>query len=460
MTKEQSRSFFKASLNFLGKHWPVLCLLAISFFIRMFIYQNIHTRLHTDSITYLILHDLEAVRTPGYPLFIEIIQFFNDLFSLTPDYLNLVVIVQMFALGLLNCLLVYFLFSRITKNKLFSLVVSLLYNFDYLVMGFEYVLLTETLSITLLLLSILFYIQIFEKKSYAPYAAGISAGLLLLTRPSFLLFFLCLLFLTSLVHLRAITRRGFLKQYATPLIIFILINVATIGTWSMRNKIKYDYFGVSQLLPYQLRHYTNRFFYKYKKGDDELLNRLADIYLEENCNASRFEERLTDEFNLSGPDITRLFLKMNIKVILDNPGDYLKQVPEAVSKYYSRYNVYWTTPNQKNLLSRKNFTTRTFRFFFNLHKYIFTKLPLQILVLVISPLFLIFLVYKDKKILHLVLLIEGTINYNFLVLTLTCNYGDNMRYRVPVEPLILLVFWVAVFMLFQKGWKRMSRAVK
>ena len=414
-------------------------------------------RLHTDSITYLILSDIEAVRTPGYPLFIELTQFFNDLFSITPDYLNLIVLVQMFFLGMLNVLLVYFLLIRITKNKIFSLAVSLLYNFDYLVMGFEYVILTETLSITLLLLSILFYVQIYEKKSYAAYAAGIAAGLLLLTRPSFLLFFLCLLFFTSVVYFRAIIKRGFLKQYAKPLSIFILINLAVIGSWSVRNKIKYDYFGVSQLLPYQLRHYTNRFFHKYKKDDNELLNRLADIYIEENCNASRFAERLTDELDLSGPDITRLFLKMNIKVILDNPGDYLKQVPEAVSKYYGLYTVHWTTPNQRYLLSRKNFITRTFRYFFNLHKRIFTKFPLQILFLVVSPLLLIFLVYKDKKILHLMVLIEGTINYNFLVLTLTCNYGDNMRYRVTVEPLILLIFWVSVFLLSQKVWERIMR---
>lgn len=397
MIKILSRSFLKVGLDFFRKHWPISSLLTISLLIRVFIYHNIHTRLHTDSITYLILHDLEAVRTPGYPLFIEFIQFFNDLFSITPDYLNLVVFVQMFALGLLNCLLVYILCARITKNKIFSLFVSLLYNFDYLVMGFEYVLLTETLSITLLLLSLLFYIQIFERKVYSPYAAGISTSLLLLTRPSFLLFFLCLLFFTSLVHFRAVIKRGFLKKYAKPLVVFILINLATIGSWSMRNKIKYDYFGISQLLPYQLRHYTNRFFHKYEKDDNQLLNRLVDIYLEENCNASRFEERLTDELNLSGPEITRLFLKMNINVILDNPGEYLKQVPEAVSKYYDLYTVHWTSPNQRVLLSRKNIITRTFRSFFNLHKLIFTKLPLQILFLIIAPLLLILLVYKDKK---------------------------------------------------------------
>lgn len=454
MKKEQDRPLLQAASRFLGKNWTILFLMAISFLTRVFIYQNIHTRLHTDSITYLILSDLEAVRTPGYPLFIELIQFINDLFSITPDYMSLLVFVQMFMLGMLNCLLIYILFMTITKNKYFSLAVSLLYNLDYLVMGFEYVILTETLSITLLLLSILFYFRIFERKPYMPYAAGLTSSLLLLTRPSFLLFFLCLLFFTCLVHFRAIIKRGFLKQYMRPLIILVLFNLVTIGSWSVRNKIRYDYFGVSQLLPYQLRHYTNRFFHKYEKDDNEFLNRLADIYLEENCNASRFEERLTKEFDLSGPDITRLFLKLNIKVILDNPGDYLKQVPEAVSKYYGLYTVHWTVPNQRKLLSKKNLISRTFRFFFNAHKLVFTKLPLQILFLVISPLLLIFLVYKDKKLLHLVILIEGTINYNFLVLTLTCNYGDNMRYRVSVEPLILLIFWASVFMLFQKILKR------
>ena len=70
------------------------------------------------------------------------------------------------------------------------------------------------------------------------------------------------------------------------------------------------------------------------------MNMMADIYKEENLNAARFESRLMYEMNLSGPEVSRFFLKMNLKLIIDNPGDYIKQIPEAISKSkYLKYSL-------------------------------------------------------------------------------------------------------------------------
>ncbi|MDH5202811.1 MAG: hypothetical protein OEW69_06100, partial [Nitrospirota bacterium] len=49
----------------------------------------------------------------------------------------------------------------------------------------------------------------------------------------------------------------------------------------------------------------------------------------------------------------------------------------------------------------------------------------------------------------LVFLCEFAINYNFLASVLSCN-ADNLRYRVPVEPLIVLIF-LSSSLLFLKG---------
>ena len=424
-------------------------LLFISLLIRVYIFQRIRPGFHTDSITYLILYDIETIRTPGYPLFIEAIQFINDLFSITSDYLGLIVFIQMFFLGVLNCLLIYKLAKVITGNNSFSFVIGLLYNFDYLVMGFEFSILTETLSITLILLTIIFYLKIFEGKKYAPYAAGIFSFCLLIVRPTFLIFFLGLLFITAIVHFRKILRQGFIKHFRTAIVIFLLINIAGIFSWSIRNKVKFNYFGTSSLLPYQLRHYTNRFFHKYKKDDNELMNRMADIYLEENFNLARFEERILSEMNLSGVEISKLFLKMNLKLIMKNPGDYLKQIPEAISKYYGVYSFWWTIPHQKKLLNKKQFISRTLRSFFNIYKYLFTNLVAQIFILIVMPAILFFFVRKNQSVFHLVFLCEFAINYNFLASVLSCN-ADNLRYRVPVEPLIVLIF-LSSSLLFLKG---------
>lgn len=428
-------------------HWTIIPLVVFAVLIRIYIFQRVRVGFHTDSITYLILSDLETVRTPGYPFFIEAIQFINDLFSLSSDYLGSIVFVQMFLLGILNCLLIYKLSKIITGNEIISLAIGLLYNFDYLVMGFEFSILTESLSTTLILIIILFYLRMFEGKKYASYLAGISSGFLLLTRPAFLLIFITLLFFTALVYFREIIKKRFLKQFKTAIAIFLLINIAAIGSWSMRNKIKFDYFGLSVLLPYQLRHYTNQFFHKYEKDDNELMNRLVDIYLEENCNAARFDERANNEMNLSDPEVIRLFLRMNLKLIMDHPGDYIKQIPDSVSLYYGVYSFFWATPNQRVLLHKKSLIPRIFRFFFDSYKFLFTNLLSQMFLLIIMPVILIVLVRKNKIALHLVIIIEGVINYNFLVSVLTCKYGDNLRYRVPVEPLIVLVFLSSLFLL-------------
>jgi 4-amino-4-deoxy-L-arabinose transferase-like glycosyltransferase len=351
----------------------------------------------------------------------------------------------MFLLGILNCLLIYKLAKTITKNEGFSFVVGILYNLDYLVMGFEYSILTEALSVTLIFATLLLYIKIFDGKKYAPYVAGLLSVFLFLTRPTFLLLFIGLLFLTAIIHFRKITKERFFSHFRKAILIFVIINIAGIASWSIRNKIKFDYFGISHLLPYQLRHYTDHFFHKYKKDDNEFLNRMSDIYKEENLNAARFEARLMYEMNLTGPEVSRILLKMNLKLIKDNPGDYIKQIPEAVSKYYGVYTYWWTIPHQKKLLNEKKFVPRILKFFFNAFQYLFTNFAAQIFMLIVLPIVMIFLVRKNKRVFHLVCLCVFVINYNFLISVLSCN-ADNLRYRVPVEPLIVMIFLSSCFL--------------
>jgi hypothetical protein len=53
---------------------------------------------------------------------------------------------------------------------------------------------------------------------------------------------------------------------------------------------------------------------------------------------------------------------------------------------------------------------------------------------------------KKKDVFHLACLLEGTIQYNFLVSIFFTPGGiNNLRYRLPVEPLIVLVFCAGLF---------------
>lgn len=453
--------FIKKISSFFLRRWPIWILLGTGLLTRLFIFARVMPRLHSDSISYLILQDMDVVRTPGYPLFIAIIQFFNDLFSITNNYLGLIIFVQMILLGLVNCLLIYRLAKNITGSEPFSFGLGLLYNFNYFLIGFEAQILSECLATTLLLLTLTFYSKMYEGKKSTPFIAGLLSALLLLTRPVFLLLFVGLVMITVVVNFRQVFKAGFLKKAARPITIFMAINVLGIASWIVRNKIEFDYTGFAIVMPFQLRHYTSHFFDKYEKGDDEELNRFADIYREENWNSHRFETRLKEDMNMDSIEISKILMKLNMKVILDNPGEYFKQVPGSARDYYRSYSNFWMVPNNSRLLTKKGILPRTFLFIFNSLSKLYSAVPMIVLVVVFMPCVLLLLMRKDKRIFHLVLLIEGTIHYNFLISILSTNSGiDNLRYRVPVEPLILLIFFSALFILLQRGFALWPPALK
>lgn len=445
--KDQTRPFTvrPGILAFLTKHLALIMLLAAALVMRIFIFENVTPLLNTDSVTYLVLRDMHPVRTPGYPLLIEAIQFFNDLLSITPQYLRLIVFFQMFLLGMVNTYLVYALSNRLTRSEGFALFMGLIFNLDYFVIGFEFLILTETLTFTLLGLTLLFYLKIFEGKRSAPYLAGLFSVWLLLTRPTYVAFFAFLPGLTALSHLRQVVKGGYLKKYAKPLAVFLLINLVGVGSWSLRNKIKYDYFGISLILPYQLSYYTLNFYEKYKKGSDQELDKYAEIFSEEKGRPYNFGYRLSTEMKVPDAEIARILMKFNVRLIKENFGDYLKLVPVAASDYFD-HSWFWTIPHNKMLFSRVQFLARLFRFFLEVYAKVFRNVITLLILILFVPVAFIITSRKRKDVFHLLWLMEGIIHYNFLVSVLLTNAGiNNLRFRVPVEPFILLIFYCALF---------------
>jgi len=435
-----------AESSFLRRRWPLLVLLAASLVLRIFLFQSVIPRVHTDSVTYFELKNLDPVRTPGYPLFLEVIQFFNDLFTITPRYLRFIVFVQMFFLGLINTYLVYAFSRLLTRSEVFALAMGLIYNLDFFVIGFEFLLLTETLSLTFLGLTLLFYRKIFAPSKPAPYLAGLLAVCLLLTRPSFAGLFVCLLGLSWLVHIRPRGGAGFFKKYGPAVAVFLLFNLAGIGGWSWRNKVKHGYFGISTILPYQLGYFTQHFYRKYKTGADVEMDKYAAILAEEKGGPFDFRQRLAEDMNMTEVQISKILLRLDLKMIRDNFGDYLSLLPKAASSYYD-YSWDWTAPQNKRIFRRNRFTAGLFRSFFGLYAGIFKNTLALLTFVLFVPAALLIATRKDKPVFHLLCLVEGTIHYNFLVCIFFTPGGiNNMRYRVPVEPFILLVFYAALFL--------------
>ncbi|MDH7512073.1 MAG: hypothetical protein QHH14_03885 [Clostridiales bacterium] len=458
MRKRRGPRFLKDKIwPFICRRWPLLVFLAASLILRIFIFPGIVPRAHIDSITYLVFSDLNPARTPGYPVFIEIIQFSNDLFSITPLYLHAIIFVQMFFLGMINCYLIYALSKILARSEAFAVFMGLIYNLDYFVVGFEFLILTETLSLTLLGLTLLFYQKIFMGKKSAPYLAGFFSVCLVLTRPSFAALFVCLAGISGLVHLRPKDRRSQLKRLAGPLAIFLFINSAGILSWSLRNKVKHDYFGPSTLLPFQLGYFTQYFYWKYKIGSDAELDPYAAILIEEKGQPFRTAWRFIEDLKMSDAEIARILFRLNLRLIMENPMDYLRLLPRAASDYYG-FSWYWTELYSGKVFGRTKFLIKPWLFFFRVYNWVYHHLLALLTFVLIAPALFILASRKKESVFHLACLLEGAIHYNFLIsIFFTPGGVNNLRYRLPVEPYIVLVFFAALFLLGRALWGRIPK---
>jgi hypothetical protein len=444
MTGRQSNPTAQRLRRFLSRHLSLLSFLAASLALRIFIFLHITPRIHTDSVTYLILSDLKTVRTPGYPFFIEFVQFFNDLFSLTPRSIWLIVFFQLFLLGPINCYLIYRLSRSVTRSRGFAWAMGVLYHLNFFVIGFEFIILTETLTFTLLGLTILFFIRIFQGSRSAAVPAGIFSVWLVLTRPTFLAFFLVLFGLGSIVYFRAVFKAGRIRGPLNSLFVFILINLAGIGAWSWRNEVRYDYFGISSLLPFQLSYYTREFCDQYQMGSDPRLDRFAAILIQEKGQPFNFAERL-EALGVPPAEVSRILLQINLRLIKENFGDYLRLVPGAAADYFA-CSWAWTEGRAEGLFMASPALAHVWTLFLKGSGEIFGRPLGWLIVVLIIPAALIVLRRKTKDVLLLLCLLEGAVIYNTLISILLTNADvNNMRFRLPVEPFIWLLAGAAVF---------------
>jgi hypothetical protein len=339
------------------------------------------------------------------------------------------------------------------------MVLGLIYNFNFFIISFEFQILTETLSSTLLLAVVYLYLNVFKGKKKVALLAGVLSVFLIYTKPTYMLLGLAIPVLTILGYLPLSKKKKFWKRLGPVLVLFLVLNILGIGAWSMRNQIKYDYLGVSSLMPFNLRWYTNTLIHKYKPTGNEKLNRIAAVYAEEyqktassSATFYNFQKRIQSEMNLKDAELSKALLKINLHLIKDYPGEYFQQVPGSIADYYKQYSPYWAGGNTKKFINNSNLISRVFRLFFLFYQKIYTHTIPLILLVVAAPVFVLIFTFKKKRIFHGWLIIEAIIVYNCFISVFSTNAGvNNMRYRVPVEPLILLVFFAGIFYLGRWG---------
>jgi hypothetical protein len=310
------------------------------------------------------------------------------------------------------------------------------------------------LTVTLLLAFLSLYLRIVRGETRLAWPAGLCMVLLIYTRATYLLFWLFLPPITWAAFAPARRRRRELQGYGRAAAVIVVLCVLGIAGWTVRNALKFDYAGISSLMPYQLRYYTNSLFEKYRPTGDLRLDRVAETYAQEfrktgpsSVTVYNFHTRLNRELGLSDAQIASAFLRVQLRLIRDFPWEYLRQVPASLDAYYRQYTPYWTAGNTRKFLGSEDILSVLFLNFLRLYQRLFLSLPWLLVLLVVSPLLVLAFSFRDRAAFHGWLIIEAAVHYTAFVSVLSTNAGiNNLRYRMPVEPLILLVFYAGIFL--------------
>lgn len=240
------------------RHLPsIRLILFVAFLIRLGIFgialwqANDLTIFHAkDSSTYLAparellasgnfeVNDLpEVIRTPGYPIFLTIGIFARNVEVIT-SALQII-------LSIISCYLI-FLIGKIITNANSAKFAALLFCFEPLSITYAFYLLSETLSIFLLLLAFYQFVIFLKRDRYLNLIASAMALVsAIYVRPiaySLIIFWVILIFLKG-------------KQSFRSVAFFLLLTLPLLGLWHVRNVIRADYIGFSAVSDVMLYFY-------------------------------------------------------------------------------------------------------------------------------------------------------------------------------------------------------------
>ena len=181
-------------------------------------------------------------RTPIYPLYLLVIQFFTQASEFA-------VALQILMAGLTS-VFIYRIGKDFLNSPMVGLLASIIFLFDIPSIIFSTLILTETLFTMLLVISCYWMLQFllegFEVRSLLKYA--VVTGILILCRPAGL-------FLPIMFTVLILVRTKSLKQVMIPVGTVVLTVLLVMMPWLSRNKIAFDSYFLSTIGKYVLYNY-------------------------------------------------------------------------------------------------------------------------------------------------------------------------------------------------------------
>lgn len=403
----------------------------------------------------------DGTRTPGYPVFMALVGTDQRVW------------LAQLLLGVITTLLLFYIGWKLTGKAWLGGLVALAHTFNLGQLFFESNLLTESLTtffVVLCMAIVLLWMVDFSKRTiWLAFSLGLASTLTLLVRPLFIyLPFYLLLFLW--LEPRLSSRRVVFAEETgdfTPAhhrrnnlnlahaIIFMVPVVVLLGGWLYFIHKNFNQWSLTTMTGYHLVQHTGSYF---EYVPDEYAT-LRDIYIryrdaqiaQYGTQTNAIWDAIPEMSKASGYSfyaLSKVLARISIDLILKHPILYLKNALVGWWMFW-RAPVYWSAdalrlPAMAGGVSLLAQLERLVMFFFNM-LFIVLSATFALIELLsaarrrASPL----LLRKDNPVLYAYLwMLLGNIWIASILQTLL-DHGDNPRFLVPLQSLVIV--WVAVF---------------
>lgn len=365
----------------------------------------------------------DGQRTPGYPLVIALVAENNYLLWFIQSIM-----------ALMTSWLVYVLMKRAGVSTGWALVGAVINLLTLNALFFEPAIMTETFTALLVVwVSYLMALIVTGKANFrSPWLLGLATSLLVLTRPQYIV----------LIPIFALLLWFFVRQQrAKTAVIFFLVALGPVLGWAGFNKHQTGYFSTTTLLGYNLSNHSGTFMER--APDEDAV--LRDIYLKyrdrkiaetgsHHMTIFRARQELLQATGLSEIDLSREFQRISVNLFKAYPTDYLRSVGKA-------WLIYWTEPNYWHLDKIKH--TGVASVLQSVWKVQHPLLRGLNVVFVFLSLYITwhFLVFMRSGAMSDALRVALVLAINVIsvsVMQALVEYGDNGRYFIPNQPLVLM----------------------
>lgn len=369
-------------------------------------------------------------RTPGFPLFIAIAN--NDL--------QLVAYFQL-VLGLLNTYLIFDITKIASNNKSLAFWVGLICTTFLHFVFFEVAIMTETTTLSLLLIIFWFIIKFEVLRIHATlvklFILSILCAFLYLIRPMFIYLPILLVLFFVFKNIRFNYKKALLKPF-----IFLIFPIIAFYGWSKLNESNIGIFGSTYYLGYNLSQTGTTFFENVPDEDSQIRDIFIshrDSTLKHNPNQLPMSvwyayDDLLKATNLTPQELSLELGRISRELFREHPELYLKQVFISWKDFWKEQLI-WNPEKFNNKYVKKGLIG----LWIIIQQYI--GLIINLLFLLFSAKAIWLFIRSKFRLFNFNLLLIATVLGGSLAQALVA-YGSNGRFSFPYFALI--VYFVAI----------------